>query len=187
DVWRGTVFTFGFNELGQLGIGASTSSSRSMGSGDLTWSGSPVRVVSFKDLRIKDVACGEAHCLALDTEGKLYAWGFDEFCQVGGKTAADEVLVQSPLASPRAPRGKDSDLPTSEGSCRMVPKPHRLPCSVSFVGIACGAQFSLALDNTGGVWCWGNGEARRFSKLSFFFYQQLHRKPSTFVRHCNLS
>ena len=33
DVWRGTVFTFGFNELGQLGIGASTSSSRSMGSG----------------------------------------------------------------------------------------------------------------------------------------------------------
>lgn len=154
DVWRGTVFTFGFNELGQLGIGASTSSSQSRGSGDLTWSGSPVRVVSFKDLRIKDVACGEAHCLALDMEGQLYAWGFDEFCQVAGKTAADEVLVQSPLASPRAPRGKD----TSEGSCRMVPKPHRLSCSVSFVGIACGAQFSLALDTAGGVWCWGNGE-----------------------------
>ena len=23
----------------------------------------------------------QAHCLALDMEGQLYAWGFDEFCQ----------------------------------------------------------------------------------------------------------
>ena len=41
----------------------------------------------------------------------------------------------------------------------MVPMPHRLPTdSISFVGIACGAQFSLALDTAGGVWSWGNGD-----------------------------
>ncbi|CAE6909572.1 HERC2 [Symbiodinium natans] len=160
DVWRGTVFTFGFNELGQLGIGASAPSSSGPTSRDLAWSGSPVRVVSFKDLRIKDVSCGEAHCLALDMEGQLYAWGFDEFSQAGGHSSLEvdvqEVLVSSPLASPRAPRGKEE---AGGGSCRMVPMPHRLPTdSISFVGIACGAQFSLALDTAGGVWSWGNGD-----------------------------
>ena len=109
-----------------------------------------------KDLRIKDVACGEAHCLALDMEGQIFAWGFDEFSQAGGKAAADEVLVQSPLASPRGP---DHKAIKPSAACKVVPKPHRLPtASVSFVGIACGAQFSLALDTAGGVWCWGNGE-----------------------------
>eukprot|EP00435_Cladocopium_sp_Y103_P021842 s764_g5.t1 len=138
DVFRGTVFACGVNELGQLGTGR-----------DLPWSGAPVRVVALKEVRIKEVACGEAHCIALDLEGHLHAWGFDEFCQVGGTH-----FVASPLSSPRGPRGR----PGAFGGCNVVPKPRQLQVGTSFVRVACGAQFSLALDSYGQVWSWGHGE-----------------------------
>jgi hypothetical protein len=38
DVFRGTVFACGVNELGQLGTGR-----------DLPWSGAPLRVVALKE------------------------------------------------------------------------------------------------------------------------------------------
>ncbi|CAK9095472.1 Probable E3 ubiquitin-protein ligase HERC4 (HECT domain and RCC1-like domain-containing protein 4) (HECT-type E3 ubiquitin transferase HERC4) [Durusdinium trenchii] len=139
DVFRGTVFACGVNELGQLGTGE-----------DLPWSGQPVRVVALKEVRIREVACGESHCLALDLEGHLYTWGFDGFSQV------DAHFVVSPMSSPRGPRGDESRA--AMAGCQIVPKPRPMLPTVSFARIACGAQFSLALDNSGAVWSWGHSD-----------------------------
>eukprot|EP00434_Breviolum_minutum_P031356 symbB.v1.2.027727.t1/scaffold2866.1/size70932/3 len=138
DVFRGTIFACGVNDLGQLGTGE-----------DLLWSGAPVRVVALKEVRVKEVACGESHCIALDLEGRLHAWGFDEFCQVGGNH-----FVASPLSSPRGPHGR----PGARSGCNVVPKPRQLLPGTTFARVACGAQFSLALDSSGQVWSWGHGD-----------------------------
>ncbi|CAJ1339741.1 unnamed protein product [Effrenium voratum] len=142
DVWRGTCFASGVNELGQLGLGKN----------DVPWSGTPVRVVALKEVRVSEVACGESHCVAVDQEGHLHAWGFDEYCQVGGD---DRLFVRSPMSSPRpSPMSPRTGL----RGCRVVPKPRKLNTSVTFASVACGAQFSLALDTQGQVWSWGSGE-----------------------------
>ena len=51
DVFRGTVFACGVNELGQLGTGE-----------DLPWSGQPVRVVALKEVRWRG---GELGCCSV--------------------------------------------------------------------------------------------------------------------------
>eukprot|EP00931_Biecheleriopsis_adriatica_P045414 TRINITY_DN26011_c0_g1_i1.p1 TRINITY_DN26011_c0_g1~~TRINITY_DN26011_c0_g1_i1.p1 ORF type:complete len:1850 (+),score=391.79 TRINITY_DN26011_c0_g1_i1:34-5583(+) len=164
EVWRGTVFAFGSNELGQLGIGGVSGATSS--TTDLLWSGSPVRVVALKECRMQDVACGESHVLAIDTEGQLYAWGWDEFHQVGstgGEVRTPRQSPRSPTLRPLSPRdGSRNHMPT-DGQQHVSHLPQRISRlhalgSLHFVAIACGAQFSLALDDKGCIWSWGSGE-----------------------------
>ena len=104
DVFRGTVMACGVNELGQLGVE------------DLPWSAAPVRLVALKEVRIKDVACGEAHCLALDVEdreqswqvmaslslqGHVHTWGFDTFSPEAGEAAESASLRDVKPTSPK--------------------------------------------------------------------------------------
>ena len=59
----GSVWSYGLNSSGELGNGTKVSSDR------------PVRV-SFKDgVVIKQIAVGDTHNLALDTDGNVWAWG----------------------------------------------------------------------------------------------------------------
>merc|ERR1719272_2530818 len=69
---------------------------------DLWWSGRPARVMALKDCRVKDIACGESHCVALDLEGQAYAWGIDEMGQLGASNrhAADIAVPQEVSAKP---------------------------------------------------------------------------------------
>merc|ERR1719329_621241 len=46
----------------------------------------------------------------------------------------------------------------SSASELVMPPPTRPPVLVKFTAVSCGAQFSLALDRSGGVWAWGGGE-----------------------------
>uniref|UniRef100_A0A7S4UW88 Uncharacterized protein n=1 Tax=Alexandrium monilatum TaxID=311494 RepID=A0A7S4UW88_9DINO len=154
EVRRGTIFAFGSNHQGQLGVGVpttrppcgggagdaatgpplgsatgtsccSTCGRRCGGAGpDLWWSGRPIRIMALKECRMKDVACGEAHCVALDMEGQLFAWGCDEAGQV--------VHLPVPISPPGTP--------------------------VCFAAVACGAHFSVALDRGGSIWVWGASE-----------------------------
>eukprot|EP00929_Paragymnodinium_shiwhaense_P104320 TRINITY_DN6866_c0_g2_i1.p1 TRINITY_DN6866_c0_g2~~TRINITY_DN6866_c0_g2_i1.p1 ORF type:complete len:2190 (+),score=564.10 TRINITY_DN6866_c0_g2_i1:86-6655(+) len=152
EVRRGTVFALGCNQHGQLGVGrpttmpswASEIAAQANGGGqpaptleagsDLWWSGRPIRVMALKESRVKDIACGESHCVAVDVDGQLYAWGGDEFGQASGVPGRQAVYLPTQVLRSMAIR------------------------SVHFVGVACGAQFSVALDRNGDVWAWGNGE-----------------------------
>ena len=35
----------------------------------------PTKIESLSDINITSIACGDSHSMAIDSEGRLYAWG----------------------------------------------------------------------------------------------------------------
>ncbi|HXA28568.1 MAG TPA: hypothetical protein VN193_07450 [Candidatus Angelobacter sp.] len=113
----GTIYSWGSNQNGGLG----------QGPGAPGHSSTPAAVKLPNDVKAVAVAAGRDHVLALDENGSIWAWGSDDFGQLGdGKTA----MALSPV--PVAPAQP-----------------------AVFVAIAAGAKQSLAIDSNGKVWSWG--------------------------------
>ena len=72
----GTLWTWGFNTVGQLGD--NTSSNRS----------SPVTTVAG-GTTWKQVACGYNNTAAIKTDGTLWTWGFNNYGQLGDNTSSN--------------------------------------------------------------------------------------------------
>lgn len=116
---QGTVLAWGRNVDGGLGDG--TTEQRT----------APV-TVALPAPAIAVAAAWDGHALALLADGRVYAWGFNEYGQCGLGT----------------------DTP-AEPLPRQVIAP--LPANVVAIGV--GANHSLALDAAGNVWAWGNNTA----------------------------
>ena len=108
----GKLWAWGDNREGQLGAGARALSGPT-----------PQAVTAVTDVRA--IAAGEAHSLALDGQGRVWAWGRNTFAQV---SPATDVSVASPVQVSGLPR---------------------------IVAIAAGLGSSLALDVNGRIWGWG--------------------------------
>jgi len=67
-----TLWAWGGNNVGQLGIGSTSAQS------------SPVQVVTDQDWQT--VTSGGSHTVALKTDGSLWVWGFNDYGQVGNGT-----------------------------------------------------------------------------------------------------
>jgi alpha-tubulin suppressor-like RCC1 family protein len=77
----GTMYTWGYNDFGQLGNGSNTSSNV------------PVEVTISGKI-ITQVAAGGYHSIALASDGTLYTWGYNAFGQLGdGSTTSSNVPV----------------------------------------------------------------------------------------------
>jgi len=122
------VYTWGYNGYGQLGDGSYQSRS------------TPVKVKSGQqdpnnnDSFLKDitaVSAGEAHCLALDVNGCLWAWGDNTEGQLGNGT-------NDPCTTPGRVLGLNG-----EGYLQNI------------VAISAGFWHCLAVDANGNVWTWG--------------------------------
>lgn len=136
----GNVFAWGLNLMGQLG-------NNSWGPG--TDSVTPVRVQEsvglgiFADIsNVKAVSAGldGHHTLALRSSGQVFAWGDDSQGKLG-----DGVGVVEPLCT-----------------C----SPYATPVSVltNINNIAASSSHSLALNNVGQVWAWGDGGSGRLGQ-----------------------
>ncbi|EZA54598.1 hypothetical protein DMN91_007313 [Ooceraea biroi] len=68
---NGEVYGWGYNGVGQLGIGNYVNQVN------------PYRIASLTGHVIVKVVCGYAHTLALTDEGKLYVWGGNSYGQLG--------------------------------------------------------------------------------------------------------
>ncbi|KAI9786135.1 MAG: hypothetical protein M1839_007545 [Geoglossum umbratile] len=80
--------------------------------------------------KIKAIAMGNNHALALDHKGNVFAWGSGQQHQLGRR------LVER----------------TATGG--LVPREFGLPKNkIKFIG--CGSYHSFAIDNNGKVWAWG--------------------------------
>eukprot|EP00824_Muranothrix_gubernata_P017751 TRINITY_DN3622_c0_g1_i2.p1 TRINITY_DN3622_c0_g1~~TRINITY_DN3622_c0_g1_i2.p1 ORF type:complete len:612 (-),score=97.49 TRINITY_DN3622_c0_g1_i2:39-1601(-) len=88
-------------------------------------------MTSLQGRHIVQVACGEAHTLALTADGRVYAWGSNGRGQLGTGDL-------SPMASPT--------LVQTLGNLIIVQ-------------VSCGAVFSAALTERGDVWTWGANDA----------------------------
>ncbi|HEY1640477.1 MAG TPA: hypothetical protein VGG35_07310 [Streptosporangiaceae bacterium] len=111
----GRVYTWGYNASGELGDGTTTSR--------LT----PRRVRLPAGVQVKTARAGAEFALALTTGGRLLAWGYNGFGELGTGSTTD----------------------------RHEPAWVKLPKGVKITAISAGYDSSLALTSTGRVLSWG--------------------------------
>ena len=126
----GTVWTWGWNAFGQLGNGTMNDSWTPVQAG-LGSTPPLTNVVKFG---------GRPYfTLAVKSDGTIWAWGMNQFGQMGNGT------VNSPLSVPQVavPGLVSNSLP---GGAINSP-----------LQVTCGYQFGAALTTNGTVWTWGSG------------------------------
>ena len=114
----GFLYSFGQGMLGILGHGGALSCSV------------PTLIKTISDKVIKDIACGEAHSLALTQMGEVYAWGRGYEGQLGIRESIETI---------------------------SVPKYIDTFYSKQIMSIACGQRTSFAVDIEGLLYSWGEG------------------------------
>ncbi|MBO3735699.1 RCC1 domain-containing protein [Glycomyces niveus] len=111
----GAVLAWGYNEWGQLGNGTNDES------------GVPVEVQLPAGTTVTAIEAGAGHSLALTAEGTVFAWGDNDFGQVGDGTTTE----------------------------RTTPVEIPLPDDATATMIAGGDDHSLALTSSGELLAWG--------------------------------
>lgn len=109
-----TVKAWGHNSSGQLG------------NGDRTNRNVPTNVPRLA--KIKDVAAGGQHALALDAKGQVYTWGENTYGQLGNNRTGDVRAI-----------------------------PNRIQGLPKVKQVSAGCDFSMALAENGKVYAWGRG------------------------------
>ncbi|XP_048266273.1 RCC1 and BTB domain-containing protein 1 isoform X3 [Bombus terrestris] len=101
-----------------------------LGTGDTHSTIYPKKIEALCGKSVKTFAYGKGpHVLALTEEGKVYSWGYNDYCELGNRS-------------------------TNEGLT-----PTLIPSALNnefVVDIACGGHHSLALTNKGEVYAWGH-------------------------------
>ena len=156
----GTVWTFGYNGYGQLGLG------------DTAKRTEPTKV---EIEGIIDIACGTNHVLLLKQDGTIWAMGLNNYGQLGNNTTANAltpVQVQGLDNIIRISAGANHSIALkSDGTVwtwgynaygqigdatttrRSLPVQVRIKDGIS--EIDAGHHSSIALDSDGNVWVWG--------------------------------
>lgn len=114
----GQVYVLGHTEKGSNGTG------RVKGYIKL-----PQLITGFNGDPIDDIDCGNSFCLAKSSAGGVYAWGYNNYGQLGG----------------------------SPNYCEFQPVPVD-SVGQNITQISCGEYFSAALDKNGKAFTWGRGD-----------------------------
>ena len=125
----GYTYAWGLNNYGQLGNSSKSSSSF------------PVRVRDFaspndanKGLKAVQVSAGYSHSLAVGSDGYTYAWGLNNYGQLGNSSTADST-VPVRVRDPTSPKDASKGLKAT--------------------AINAGGEHSLAVGSNGYVYAWG--------------------------------
>jgi alpha-tubulin suppressor-like RCC1 family protein len=134
---NGLVYTWGASACGQLGLDGDEKMPRD--SEGYPYQPIPIPVKLISDIRVKDIACGDAHTLALTIDGRLYSWGGAGCGQLGHPNINN--------------MSRDAD------NCPYQPYPRIIESLKNNVmlNIACGKAHSLSIDNEGCLYTWGAG------------------------------
>ena len=120
----GTVYAWGFNEEGQLGNGTTDDSNIPVA---VTTTGT-----SMAGKTITAISGGYSHSLALASNGTVYAWGYNDYGQLGNgtTTVSNKPVAVTTTGTPIADK--------------------------TITAISAGYSHSLALASDGTVYAWGN-------------------------------
>lgn len=169
----GTLWAWGLNTFGQLGLGDQVNRS------------TPTQIA--KDATWVGVWAGKNHAVALKADGTLWAWGRNAEGQLGDttvlvrtapvkvggtdKTNTDTYTAASAGGTHTIAIQKDGSLWTwgdnSSGqlgnaavSTTPVSKPAKIG-SLTYTAVSAGGSHSMAIDTTGKLWAWGaNGSGQ---------------------------
>ncbi|NGQ94117.1 hypothetical protein G3578_02880 [Brevibacillus sp. SYP-B805] len=163
---EGTVWTWGRNDEGQLGVGDVDR--------EETWS--PQRVKELE--HIVSVSANGHHTLAVDENGDVWAWGENAYGQLGDGTRENRnapVRVRNLTDVIAAAAGEEHSVAvTKDGSVWVWGRntfgqlgdgtqedrltPVRLEKLSDIAAVAAGGQYTLALTRDGHVWAWRGAE-----------------------------
>ncbi|KAM6434932.1 protein RCC2 isoform 2-T5 [Liasis olivaceus] len=138
---NGSVFAFGENKMGQLGLGNQTDAVPS-----------PTQIM-YNGQPITKVACGAEFSMIMDCKGNLYSFGCPEYGQLGhnsdGKfiARAQRIEYDCELVPRRVAIFIEK---TKDGQILPVP-------NIVVRDVACGANHTLILDSQKRVFSWGFG------------------------------
>ena len=128
--------------------------------------------------RATAVSAGERFSLATDSDGKLWAWGYNGDTGRFGNGEKDggnvPVLVNEELQLVRVSSGKDHNVAIDKdgylwawgngsngrlgnGGSASSNIPVRVSTDNKFTTVSVGSEHTLAIDTTGVLWAWGNG------------------------------
>ncbi|KAH9847327.1 RCC1/BLIP-II [Lenzites betulinus] len=88
----GKVFAFGSEEKGQLGNGQAGERIVSAGKSAFDYETEPILVRGLAERKIVQIACGSQHALALDSDGRVYGWGYNGYCRLGLGNQQDALV-----------------------------------------------------------------------------------------------
>jgi alpha-tubulin suppressor-like RCC1 family protein len=132
----GSVWGWGYNMCGQLGIDARQLDDRRF------YIARPVKIGGLP--HIIGMAAGWRHALALDDDGAVWAWGSNEAVELGRR------MVQVGLTG--ACFGREEYVPSGSGYATV---PAKVPGIPRMVAVAAAVSASAAIDEQGDVWAWG--------------------------------
>ncbi|WP_295456262.1 CARDB domain-containing protein [uncultured Thiodictyon sp.] len=157
----GSLWAWGENAHGQLGNGQL---------GDVITASqlTPVKILTG----VAAVAAGAYHTLALTTDGKLWAWGWNWCGQVGDGTTTDQpspVLILTGVAAMAAGAYHTLAIRTDGslwawgnntygqlgGATNYDNQATPIQVLSGFAAVAAGSNYSLALTPDGSLWAWG--------------------------------
>ncbi|OAY65499.1 ultraviolet-B receptor UVR8 [Ananas comosus] len=111
------VYSWGWGDFGRLGHGNSS---------DVF---TPQPIKALEGLKIKQIACGDSHCLAVTMDGEVRSWGRNQNGQLGLGTTEDSLVPQK--------------IQAFEG--------------ISVKMVAAGAEHTAAVTEDGELYGWGWG------------------------------
>ena len=147
---EGVIWCYGLNTEGQLGI-ISQESVQSM---------TKLYYLHMRNIKIRDIACGESHNVALDNMGNVYVWGNNQLFQLGD--FGDNIVK-----------------PKCLGRLRQE----------YIIQIGCGLRYSFALTKTGKYYLWGSNsyhQCLQFTARNRIFPQLCQGLTQTDIRQVYL-
>ena len=132
----GKVLVWGASACGQLGL--SSMSEMPTDAEGYPYQPEPKLVEELRDYRVVQVACGDAHTVALTGDGLVFSWGGGGCGQLGHPDTAQ--------------------MPKDEDGCPYQPTPRLvedLTSTISFV--ACGKAHTVVVSAEGYLFSWGAG------------------------------
>jgi len=159
----GTLWAWGNNTYGRLGDGT-TSGGRT----------SPVKIGADTDWA--SVAAGSGHTMAIKSDGTLWAWGGNNYGQLGDDTTTDRSspvkMADTDWASVAAGYyhtmaiksdrtlwawGWNNDGQLGDGTTTDRSSPVKIGADTDWASVSAGYSHTMAIKSDGTLWAWGSG------------------------------
>lgn len=159
----GTVWSWGTNDVGELGLS------------NVTYTTFPIQIPGLSN--IVNVACGGYFSLALQSNGSVWAWGTNNYGQLGNGTTASSIApvkvtgISNAIAISAGAYhsmailgngqimawGRNQSGQLGNGTFTQETQPVLVSTLTNAVQVKGGYYHSLALTASGQVWTWGGG------------------------------